>query len=85
MIFDWALKVLEKEYELKNRGRLGPDPNDTRKIHMLGRITEYTDDATTWSGDPRHQKLLEDYFGMDNSTNVAEQKRVRRRWPDRAG
>ena len=56
--FDWALKVLEKEYELKNRGRLGPDPNDARKIHMLGRITEYTDDAVTWSGDPRHQMLL---------------------------
>ena len=65
-----VLKVLEKEYKLKNRRRLGPDPNDVRKIDMLGRIIEYTDEGITWSGDPRHQKLPEDYFGMDNSTKV---------------
>ena len=37
---------------------------------MLGRIIEYTDAGITWSGDPRHQKLLEDYFGMDDTTKV---------------
>jgi hypothetical protein len=67
---DWVLKVMEKEYELKNRGRLGPGPNDVRKIDMLGRIIEYTEEGITWSGDPRHQKLLEDYFGMDGFTKV---------------
>ena len=67
---DWALKVLEKKYELKNRGGLGPGPSDVRKIDMLGRIIEYTDEGITWSGDPRHQKLLEDYFGMDDTTKV---------------
>ena len=67
---DWVLGVLEKEYELKNRGRLGPGPNDVRKIDMLGRVIEYTKEGITWSGDPRHQKLLEQYFGMDNSTKV---------------
>ena len=70
---DRALKVLQK-YELKNRGRLGPGPNNVRKIDMLGRIIGYTDEGITWSGDPRHQKLLEDYFGMDDTTKVRDKK-----------
>ena len=67
---NWALTVLEEEHELKYRGRLGLDANDVRKIDMLGRTIEFTDDGITRSGDPRHQKLLEEYFGIDNSTNV---------------
>ena len=55
---------------MKNRGRLGPDLDEVRKIDTLGRIIEYTDEGVTRSGYPRHQKLLEDYFGMDNSTTV---------------
>ena len=67
---DWVLAVLEKEYGLKNRGRLGFGPNDVRKIDMLGRIIELTDDGISWGGDPRHLKKLEEYFGMDENTNT---------------
>ena len=67
---DWVLKVLENKYELKNRGRLGFGPKDVRKIDMLGRIIELTDEGIAWQGDPRHQKLLEEYFGMDASAKV---------------
>ena len=37
---DWVLNLLEKEYELKNRGRLGFGPKDVRKIDILGRVIE---------------------------------------------
>jgi hypothetical protein len=49
---DWGLKVLEKENELKNRGLLGPGPNDLGKIDKLGRIIEHTSEGVTWRGDP---------------------------------
>ena len=67
---DWVLKVMQDQYELKNRGRLGFGPNDVRKIDILGRTVELTDKGITWQGDPRHQKLLEEYFGMDENTKV---------------
>ena len=68
---DWVLKVMKDKYELKNRGRLGFGPNDVRKIDILGRTVELTDKGITWQGDPRHQKLLEEYFGMDENTKVS--------------
>ncbi len=67
---DYVLGVLEKTYELKNRGRLGRGPKDRKKIDMLGRTIEITDDGITWKGDPRQQDLLEKYFGMDESTKT---------------
>ena len=34
---DFIVKVLQQEYEIKVRGRLGPGPRDTREIDILGR------------------------------------------------
>jgi hypothetical protein len=67
---DWILQVLSKEYELKNRGRLGFGPKDVRKIDILGRVIELTNEGIKWTGDPRHQQLLEDHFGMNADTKV---------------
>jgi hypothetical protein len=67
---DWILQVLSKEYELKNRGRLGFGPQDVRRIDILGRVIELTDEGIKWSGDPRHQQILEDHFGMQSDTKV---------------
>jgi hypothetical protein len=59
---DWMLAVLSKEYESKNRGRVGFSPYDVKEIDMLGRS------GVAWG--PRHLKLLVDYFGMKNDTNT---------------
>jgi hypothetical protein len=67
---DWILHLLSTEYELKNRGRLGFGPKDVRKIDILGRVVELTEKGIKWSGDPRHQQLLEDHFGMKSDTKV---------------
>ena len=37
---------------------------------MLGRTIELTDDGISWSGDSRHQRKLEEYFGMDKDTKI---------------
>ena len=62
--------VLSKVYELKNRGRLGFGPKDVKKIDILGRIVELTEEGIRWSGDTRHQQLLEDHFGVTPDTKV---------------
>ena len=67
---DYILKVLEANYELKNRGRLGSGAKDLKQIDLLGRIIKLEEDGITWQGDPRHQRLLEDYFGMDSTTKT---------------
>ena len=67
---DWVRKFLEDKNELKNCGRLGSGPNDVRKIDMLGRVIELTHEGITWRGDPRHCDLLQEYFGMDEWTQV---------------
>lgn len=64
---DFVLKVLKSRYELKDRGRLGLGPNDKNNIDMLGRILEISSEGITWSGDPRHLKLLESHFGMNDA------------------
>ena len=66
----WVLKVLENAYELKNRGRLGLDEGDLRKIDILGRIIEINDEGITWKGDPRHLDILKGYFGMNDRTKA---------------
>ena len=70
---DWVRKVLEDNYELKNRGRLGFGPNDVRKIDMLGRVIELTHEWITWQGGPRHFDLLQEFFGMDDKTKILTQ------------
>ena len=64
----YILGILESNYEVKNRGRLGRGPKDVKEIDMLGRIIKVTEEGVTWEGDPRHQDILEEYFGMDGST-----------------
>jgi hypothetical protein len=67
---DWVLGLLENEYELKNRGRLGMGPKDLRKIDMLGRVIEVDESGITWAGDPRHTEILKEYFGMNDQTKA---------------
>ena len=71
---DWALKLLEARYSVKNRGRLGRGPGDIREIDMLGRVIKITEEGISWEGDPRHQTLLEEYFGMDGTTKALSRK-----------
>jgi len=67
---DWILKVLESEYELKNRGRLGLGKGDIQEIDMLGRIITIDEGGISWKVDPRHLNLLVEYFGMKDNTKI---------------
>lgn len=54
---DFALGVLKRTYESKNRKRLGLGAGDVKRIEMLGRWIELTEEGMTWEADPRHNDI----------------------------
>ena len=65
---NYVTGVLQKEYEIKVRGRLGFGEGDVRKIDVLGRIIELHDWGCTWEADPRHRKAVMEHFGFNDQT-----------------
>ena len=73
--------VMEKEYDIKNRGTLGPSKGDVKEIDILGRALKYTSAGMTWHADPRHRKMILERFGFNGQTksvtkNGAKDERV---------
>ena len=67
---EYALKVMKKDYEIKNRGVLGPDDGDLKEIDMLGRILKYKSTGISWQADPRHRKMIIEHFGFKAETKA---------------
>jgi hypothetical protein len=65
---DWALALMQSQYEIKNRGRLGPDKGDVQEIDILGRIVGYHEWGISWKADPRHRKMILEHFGFSGET-----------------
>ena len=58
---DWFVAELKKQYELKEKYRLGPAPTDHKEAVILNRIVRWTDKGLEYEADPRqaetnHQK-----------------------------
>ena len=67
---DWVADLAKKEYEIKVRGKLGPDANDVKSIDILGRLIKYEEWGLSWSADPRHRKMIMEHFGFGPETKV---------------
>ena len=55
---DFSLQILQANYELKKRGRLGSGDEDAKEIDMLGRKLRWYDWGLTWQAGSRHKALL---------------------------
>jgi hypothetical protein len=53
--FEHAMK---EHYELKVRGRLGPEKGDDKEIRILNRVVRCTADGIEYEADRRHSELL---------------------------
>ena len=67
---DFSLEILQANYELKNRGRLGSGDENTKEIDMLGRKLRWYDWGLTRQAASRHKALLMEYFGMKDNVKV---------------
>ena len=63
--------TLEKKYELKRGGRLGPGPEDSREIMVLNRVLRWTWESFKYEADPRQAERLSEGFELDDSCNGA--------------
>ena len=55
---DQAEAMMKKRYEVKIRGRLGPQKQDDKSIRLLNRIITWDEEGITWEADQRHAEII---------------------------
>ena len=65
---DWCTTVMQEEYDVKNRGRLGPDKHDQKPITILNRCVEWRNDGIYYEPDPRHAEKIIEEMGVQGSS-----------------
>ena len=66
---DWFRSEIAKRFEVKFRGRLGPEPNDDKAIRILNRVVQWTNDGIEYEADQRHAELIVRQLGLSKSSN----------------
>ena len=62
---DSCQKMMEDNFEVKIRGRLGPEPSDDKLIRILNRLMTWSDIGILYEGDPRHAEIIVQTLGMN--------------------
>ena len=66
---EWELKrmakVMEKWFEIKVRGMLGPEIRDDKEIVILGRTVRWTEEGIEYEADKKHRKAMMEHFGFE--------------------
>ena len=60
----WIQKSMQACYEVKVRGRLGPQPKDDKIIRILNRVVEWTPQGIRYEGDQRHAEIIVREMGL---------------------
>ena len=72
---DKALQLFEDgmaaAFEIKCKGRLGPDPGDCKELRVLNRILRMTDEGVSYEADPRHAEHLIKSLGLSECRYVS--------------
>eukprot|EP00973_Karenia_brevis_P088374 12254077-Karenia_brevis.AAC.1 len=59
---------MESWFEIKVRAVLGPEPKDDKEVTILGRIVRWKEEGIEYEADPKHRRIILEYFGFDNKT-----------------
>ena len=76
---DWFRGVIADRFEVKFRGRLGPEAADNKSIRLLNRVIEWTEDGISYEADQRHAEIIVQELGLSEnskSVNTPSQKQV---------
>ena len=65
---DWFRAQIKGKYEVKFRGRLGPEENDDKSIRILNRIVEWTREGIRYEADQRHAELIVKEMGFQEGS-----------------
>ena len=67
---DWCTMAMQEEYDVKVRGRLGPDKHDQKSITMLNRCLQWRADGLYYEPDPRHAEIIIEEMGVQKCSPV---------------
>ena len=67
---DWFRSTISERFEVKFRGRLGPNINDTTSVRHLNRINEWTPEGIRIEADQRHAEIIIDQLGLAESAKI---------------
>ena len=66
----WLTAEFQKEFKIKMRGILGPDPHDTHEITLLNRVVAWNSEGIQYEADQRHVEILLDTMGYKDVKGV---------------
>ena len=64
----WVEGQMSSWFEIKVRAVLGHEEKDDKEVVILGRTVTWTEEGLEWKADPKHRKMILDYFGFDGGT-----------------
>jgi hypothetical protein len=67
---DWLRAQISKRWEVKYRGRLGPDDEDDKQTRLLNRVIEWTPAGIKYEPDQRHAEIIVKMMKLDQSNAV---------------
>eukprot|EP00973_Karenia_brevis_P030341 4183132-Karenia_brevis.AAC.1 len=59
---------MKEWFEIKVRAVLGPDPTDDNEVTILGRTVRWMEEGIEYEADPKHRKIILEYFGFNDKT-----------------
>ena len=66
---DWFRRCINEKFEVKFRGRLGPEDTDDKCIRILNRVVTWTDNGIEYEADQRHSDIIISKLGYGKETN----------------
>ena len=63
---DWFRDKIQGKFEVKFRGRLGPDNGDNKSVRILNRIVTWTNEGIRYEADQRHAELIIRHMGLSD-------------------
>eukprot|EP00973_Karenia_brevis_P016686 2285699-Karenia_brevis.AAC.1 len=61
----WIRELMESWFEIKVRAILGSEEKDEIEVVILGRVVRRLKDGAEYEADPKHRKIILEYFGFD--------------------
>eukprot|EP00973_Karenia_brevis_P064153 8914127-Karenia_brevis.AAC.1 len=59
---------MESWFEIRATAVWSPEPKDDKEVTVLGRIVRWREEGIEYEADPKHRRIILDYFGFNNST-----------------
>ena len=65
---DWFRNKIADRFEVKFRGRLGPETKDDKSIRILNRVITWTNEGIHYEADQRHAEIIVQQLGLTSAS-----------------